>query len=144
MKNEHCIKLENMMHSAPFIQLTGLRASITEREAVMTLPVQEKLFHAAGAMHGALYFLALDNATFFAVNSIVEDVYVLTVDFNISLTKPIKSGIVTAKGKVIDQIKSLYIAEATLYNSENEVAGKGTGKFVRSKIKLTPELGYKL
>ncbi len=26
--------------------------------------------------------------------------------------------------------------KATLYDSGNEVAGKGTGKFVRSKIKL--------
>ena len=133
-----------MMHTAPFVQLTGLKANINVGEAEMTMQVEQKLFHAAGAMHGALYFLALDNAAFFAVNSIVGDVYVLTVGFELSLTKPVKAGIVTAKGKVVEQVKSIYVAEATLYDSENNIVAKGTGKFLKSKIKLTSEIGYKL
>ena len=67
--DEHFRKLENMMHSAPFVQLTGAKVVVTKGEAQITLPVREDFFHAAGAMHRALYFLALDNAAFFAVNS---------------------------------------------------------------------------
>ncbi len=74
MQKTHFEKLENMMHSAPFVKLTGLKARITEGRAEMTLPVTQQFFHAAGALHGSLYFLALDNAAFFAVNSLVEDV----------------------------------------------------------------------
>ncbi len=60
----HYRKLENMMHSAPFMKLTGIKVVVTKGEAQITLPVREDFFHAAGAMHGALYFLALDNAAF--------------------------------------------------------------------------------
>jgi acyl-coenzyme A thioesterase PaaI-like protein len=69
--------------------MTGARAAIRHGEAVITLPVRSDLFHAAGALHGALYFLALDNAAFFAVNSLVEDVFVLTTSFTTYLTRPV-------------------------------------------------------
>jgi acyl-coenzyme A thioesterase PaaI-like protein len=34
--------------------------------------------HSIHAVHGSVYFKALDDAAFFAVNSLVEDVFVLT------------------------------------------------------------------
>ena len=80
---EHYRKLENMMHSAAIVNLVGARVSIDEGRAEIILPVKPELFHAAGALHGAMYFLALDNAAFFAVNSLVEDVFVLTTNFSI-------------------------------------------------------------
>ncbi len=70
-ETDHFRKLENMMHSAPIMRLTGGTVSIARGEARLTLPVREEFFHSAGAMHGALYFLALDNAAFFAVHSLV-------------------------------------------------------------------------
>jgi len=142
MKKEHYIKLENMMHSAPFVQLTGARVNISEGESVITLPVEEKFFHAAGAMHGALYFLALDNAAFFAANSIVEDVFVLTVSFNTYITRPVSSGMVTARGKVVNRTASVLIAESVLFDSSNNEIARGSGSFFRSKVKLLPEIGY--
>ena len=92
-------KLENMMHSAPFMQLTGARVTVQEGKAQITLPVKKDFHHAAGAKHGALYFLALDNAAFFAVNSLVEDVFVLTTSFTTYITRPVSEGIAKAFGK---------------------------------------------
>ena len=46
------------------------------------------------------YFKLLDDAAFFAVHSIVTDVFVLTTSFNINLIRPVSSGVITAKGKV--------------------------------------------
>jgi hypothetical protein len=39
-KNDHFTKLENMMHSAPFVSLTGARVKIQAGEAQITLPNQ--------------------------------------------------------------------------------------------------------
>jgi len=64
LKNEHYRKLENMMHSAPIVKLVGARAEISQGQAEITLPVNRDLFHAAGALHGAMYFLALDSGFF--------------------------------------------------------------------------------
>lgn len=143
LKNEHYRKLENMMHSAPIVKLVGARVEISHGQADITLPVRENLFHAAGALHGAMYFLALDNAAFFAVNSLVDDTFVLTVSFNIYLLRPIDKGMIKAIGKVVNSTKTQYFAEAILYDAQEREIARGSGVFVKGKIKLTPEIGYK-
>ena len=139
----HYRKLENMMHSAPIVKMLGVRVEISHGQADITLPVNKNLFHAAGALHGAMYFLALDNAAFFAVNSLIEDVFVLTVSFNIYLLRPIDKGIIKARGKVVNSTRTQYFAESILYDAENREIARGSGVFVKGKVKLAPEIGYK-
>lgn len=143
MKNhEHYRKLENMMHSAPIVCLVGARVTIDEGCAQITLPVKKELFHAAGALHGSMYFLAMDNAAFFAVNSLVEDVFVLTSTFTTYLLRPVSDGVARAVGRVVNAGKSQYIAESVLYDREDREIARGSGIFVKSKIALSPEIGY--
>ena len=142
-KIEHYKKLENMMHGAPFVQLVGVKVSIKKGEAEITLPVKKNLHHAAGAMHGALYFLSLDNAAFFAVNSLVEDVFVLTTSFTTYITRPVSEGTVKAIGRVVNQNRSQFIAESIMYDSNDKEIARATGIFVKSKIPLSEEIGYK-
>jgi len=132
-----------MMHSAPIVKLAGARVEISQGQAEIALPVKRDLFHAAGALHGAMYFLALDNAAFFAVNSLVEDVFVLTVSFNIYLLRPVDQGVIKAIGKVVNSTKTQYLAESVLYDSGNREIARGSGVFVKGKVRLTPEIGYK-
>jgi hypothetical protein len=47
--------------------------------AEVIIQVRPDFFHAAGAVRGSVYFKAMDDAAFFAVNSLVKDVFVLTV-----------------------------------------------------------------
>lgn len=140
---EHFMKLENMMHSAPVVQLTGARVAVKKGEAKITLPVKKDFHHAAGAMHGALYFLALDNAAWFAVNSLVEDVFVLTTSFTTYITRPVSEGVVTAIGKAVYQNNSQFIGESILYDSNDNEIARANGIFVKGKIPLSEEIGYK-
>ncbi len=140
---EHYKKLENMMHTSPFAQMVGVKVSIKKGEAEITLSVRKDLHHAAGAMHGALYFLSLDNAAFFAVNSLVEDVFVLTTSFTTYITRPVSEGTVKAIGRVVNQNRSQFIAESIMYDSNEKEIARATGIFVRSKIPLSEEIGYK-
>ena len=139
----HFKKLENMMHSAPMVKLTGARASISEGEAVITLPVRQDFFHAAGALHGSLYFLALDNAAFFAVNSLVEDVFVLTASLTTYMTRPVTEGTLKAVGKVVSRGRTQFIAESVLYDAEGQEVGRANGIFVKSRIPLSEKIGYR-
>jgi len=139
----HYRKLENMMHSAALVRLTGARVKIGERTAEITLPVKREFFHAAGALHGALYFMALDNAAFFAVNSVVEDVFVLTTSFTIYITRPVSQGVIRAVGRVVNSTRTQHIAESVLYDGEGKEIARGSGVFVRSKIPLNEAIGYK-
>lgn len=139
---EHYRKLERMYAAAPINKYFYPRITIHEGEAEIMLPVNEKLFHAAGSVHGAVYFKALDDAAYFAASSLVDDVFLVTVTFNLILTKPIKTGELRAFGKVIHRSRRLYVAEAELIDSEKSLAAKGSGTFMRSKIELGPEIGY--
>lgn len=141
-RDEHHRKLERMYLKHNLNEVFNAQAKISNEEAEIIIPIGEHLFHAANATHGAVYFKALDDVAYFAANSIVEDVFLLTTSFTIYLTKPITEGKITAKGKLVNSSKRQYIAEGILYNSEGEEIGRGSGVYVPSKIKLAENLGY--
>ena len=142
-EESHYRKLENMMHSAPIVKLIGAKVKVSEGSAEIVVPVKKAFFHTGGALHGALYFLALDNAAFFAVNSMVKDVAVVTTRFTIYLMRPVSEGKVRAVGKVVHSDRSQFITESLLYDSEDREIARGRGVFVRSNIALTEKVGYK-
>lgn len=143
MGNEkHFRKLERMYGRAPCNEYYSPKLSISEGAAEVVIPVQEKFHHVLGAVHGSVYFKALDDAAFFAVNSLVEDVFVLTASFNVHLFQPITSGEMKATGKVVQAAKSMFVAEATLTNSDGVVIARGIGTYARSKAPLSPDIGY--
>jgi len=121
----------------------GITIIISDQKAELTLKIEEKFFHAANAIHGSVYFKMLDDAAFFAVNSIVKDVFVYTVSFNIQMLRPISSGIIKSIGELKFKSSNLFIADSTLLDENNKLVGKGSGNFMKSKIELTPEIGYK-
>ena len=140
----HFRKLERMYLSAPVNNhlYRGITISIGNEKAELTLPVEAKFFHAANAIHGSVYFKMLDDAAFFAVNSIVKDVFVYTVSFNVQLLRPVASGLIKAIGEMKFKSTNLFIADSTLFDENNKVIGRGSGNFMRSKIELTEDIGY--
>jgi uncharacterized protein (TIGR00369 family) len=139
--SDHYRKLERMYLSAPVNRIYAPTIQIDEGRAVVEIEVGEQFFHAANAVHGAVYFKLLDDSAFFAANSLVTDTFVLTVSFNVYFTRPVSEGTLRGEGRVVSRSKSLVIAEAALFNGDVEVA-RGSGSFVPSKIKLSERLGY--
>ncbi len=123
-------------------ETTNIR--ISEGSAEVSLIIDPKYFHALGAIHGSVYFKLLDDASFFAVNSIVEDVFVLTTNFNINIVRPVSSGCIIAAGRVKFRSKQLFIAESSLVNQEGKEIAFGSGHFAKSKVALTEDIGYHL
>lgn len=140
---EHYRKLEHMYLSAPVNEYYAPEIHISEGQAQVSIPVRRDLFHAADAVHGAVYFKLLDDSAFFAANSLVEDVFVLTVSYNVYFTRPVSEGVMKATGKVVQASSRLIIAESVVVDSDEREIARGSGTFLRSKIKLTEEIGYK-
>lgn len=115
---------------------------IDDSTAEIGLSIHEKYFHALGAIHGSVYFKLLDDAAFFAVNSIVTDAFVLTASFNLNLIRPASKGLLRSVGKVKYRSKNLFVAESTLYNEQGKEIAFGIGNFAKSKIELSPNIGY--
>lgn len=141
---DHYRKLEHMYTTAPINAFFRPHATIAEGHCEVTMPLRPDFHHAAGAAHGAVYFKMLDDATFFAANSLIEDVFVLTVSFNLYLLRPISSGMVRAVATVVSHSARLIVAEGEVFNEAGKVVAKGSGSFMPGRSALTPEIGYQL
>jgi uncharacterized protein (TIGR00369 family) len=140
---EHYRKLERMYLAAPINEFFKPAIQIGRGTAEIRISVEDRFFHAAQAAHGSVYFKSLDDAAFFAVGSLVEDCFVLTSSFNLYLLSPVSGGVVRSVGKVVRGGGSSFLAESVLYNEQDEEIARGSGMFVKSKIMLAPEMGYR-
>ena len=141
-KDPHFVALENMYLAAPINAFYRPRIDVSDAEATIEIEVSKKLFHAAGAVHGSVYFKMLDDAAFFAANSLEREMFVLTTSFTIYLTRPISSGTLRSVGRVVNRNKSQFIVEAIAYDSKGHEVGRGTGVFVRGRSPLQEVRGY--
>ena len=140
---QHFRKLERMYLCAPIQSLyPNTQINISYNKAVITLPIETRYFHAAQAVHGSVYFRLLDDSAFFAVQSTQKEYFVLTKSFQIKLTRPIDSGLITAQGQFESRESGDLIASCILFNHHKKEIGFGQGVFVKSKIQLSDELGY--
>jgi len=138
----HFRKLENMYAHAPINEYFAPRLTISEGRAEVRIDVRPDFHHAAAAMHGAIYFKALDDATFFAANSVVDDVFVLTARFEIEFLRPVSSGEILAVGQVDSDDGRRIQASGELFDDAGQLVGRGTGHFARSRIALNEGAHY--
>lgn len=140
----HFRALEQLYDSAPVNSLFQSALEVTgPGSARITFEANEAYFHAAGAIHGTLYFKMLDDAAFYAANSLVSDRFLLTTGFNLHFTKPLRTGKVIAEGRWISGKRRVFIAEAHLVDEDGDEIGRGTGTFMRSHIALSGLDGYR-
>jgi uncharacterized protein (TIGR00369 family) len=139
----HHRKLEHLYAAAPVTRWYGASISISDGRAEVRIPERPEFHHAAGAVHGSVYFRALDDAAFFAANSRVSDVLVLTASFTVHFTSPVREGGLQAKGWVVNEAGRLLVAESELRDDAGSLVAKGIGTFARSRIALTEEIGYR-
>jgi uncharacterized protein (TIGR00369 family) len=140
---EHYRRLERMyLTKASINDYFNPSIAIGDGVAEIRIEVDPKFFHSAGAVHGTVYFKALDDAAFFAANSVVEDVFVLTTNFNIQLLRPVTEGILIAKGTLVSKTRSLLVADAELRDDRDRLVGRGTGNFMKSRMRLEDIQGY--
>ncbi len=138
----HFIALQNMYLAAPINAFYLPDIRISEGEATIEIEVSEKHFHSAEAVHGSVYFKLLDDAAFFAANSLERKMFVLTTSFTTHFTRPVSRGRLRAVGRVVSRNRLQFIAEAVATDSAGREVGRGSGVFVRSKMPLAQVRGY--
>ncbi len=139
----HFRALESLYAAAPINQLFDSSLEIAEPGlARIRFTIDERYFHAGGAAHGTSYFKMLDDAAFYACNSLVTDRFLLTTQFNLLFTRPLGEGPVTAEGRWISGRRRVFVADARLIDEEGEEVARGTGTFMRSRIALASLPGY--
>ncbi len=139
----HWRALEGLYASAPINQLFSSRLEVVgEGHARILFDIDPSVFHAGGAAHGTIYFKMLDDAAFYAANTLVTDRFLLTTSFNLLFSRPVRGGRVTAEGRWVSGRRRVLVAEARLIDEEGEEVGRGTGTFMRSHMALSSLPGY--
>jgi len=139
----HWRALEHLYASAPINSLFESRLEIVgEGHARIRFDITPACFHAAGAAHGTIYFKMLDDAAFYAANTLVTDRFLLTTSFNLHFTRPLTGGTVVADGRWISGRRRVLVAESRLIDASGEEVARGTGTFQRSRIALSGLSGY--
>ena len=136
---EHLRKLEQIYLSGPFNAYFEPEVEVREGEADYRFKICPEYFHAAQAIHGAIYFKALDDVTFLAANSIVTDVFVFTASFQIEFLRPVAVGDIRGVARVTSKEGGHIESTGELFDSDGNLVARGTGIFARTKIPL--ELG---
>ncbi len=140
----HFRALEALYRSAPVNRLFESALTLGEPgHSAISFTVAPDSYHAAGAAHGTLYFKMLDDAAFYAANSLVSDRFLLTTAFNLHFTKPLGVGEARAEGRWISGRRRVFVAEARIVDSSGEECARGTGTFLRSHITLAGLAGYR-
>ena len=138
MKNSHFKKLEKIYLNAKVNKeiYSNTEIIIQKNYSEIKMPIKKDYFHALDAIHGSVYFKMLDDAAFFAAQSVVEDYMLLTASFNITFKMPVLNGYIKSKGKLCSVSQKEFTAEAKMYNSKNELVAFGNGIFKKSKISI--------
>lgn len=139
----HYRALERLYASAPVNSVFQSRLQIPAKgQSRLIFEVTKDVYHAAGAAHGTIYFKMLDDAAFYAANSLATDRFLLTTSFNLHFTKPVREGEVIAEGRWVSGKRRVFVAESRLVDFEGDEIGRGTGTFMRSHIPLSSLPGY--
>ena len=139
----HWRALESLYASAPINSLFDSQLAIQgEGRASIEFRIDKRFYHAAGAAHGTIYFKMLDDAAFYAANTLVTDRFLLTTSFNLHFVRPVKQGLVVAEGRWISGRRRVLVAESRLIDGDGEEIGRGTGTFMRSRMALSGLPGY--
>ncbi|WP_375396711.1 PaaI family thioesterase [uncultured Sphingomonas sp.] len=140
----HFRALESLYAAAPINRFFDSRLEILAAGvARISFTIDTRHYHAAAAAHGTSYFKMLDDAAFYAANSLVTDRFLLTTQFNLIFTRPLTSGPVVAEGRWISGARRVFIADARLVDADGNEAARGTGTFMRSRIALAGLPGYR-
>ena len=134
---EHLERLKKMYGLAPMHKFyEGIELHVAEKRAEIHLNINTRYFHAAMAAHGSVYFKLLDDAAFFACQSVIRDFFIVTTSFNVHLLRPVTEGKVQAIGEVDFVSNNLFTASSKLFDEKGRLCGTGQGQFMKSRLGL--------
>ena len=110
-------RLDEAFAQVPYVRLLGIEFVSAERgAATFALEVREELTRMGGLLHGGAVASLLDTAAAFAVHTVLEpEKHTVTIDLTIHFLRPVTSGRVEARARVLREGRRVVIivAEAT-------------------------------
>jgi uncharacterized protein (TIGR00369 family) len=142
MPDDHYAGLERAYLAAPCNLGFHPEIAVGDGVATVRIHVDPEHFHGGGALHGHVLFKALDDAAFFAANTLVKGELVVTADFHVHFLRPVRGKLVVAEGRVLHRARRLLVSEAIALDERDREVARGTGTFLPGGIPLADVPGY--
>src|ERR1700719_1091795 len=127
---------EGRLAPPPMARLIGFHVvAVGDGQAEFALEPRGDLENLAGALHGGVAASLLDNALGAAVQSLLPaGARSATLNLNISYLRglAVRSGTITAQGRVVRLTRSVAFVEGTVTNSQGEVCAQAVATFAVS------------
>lgn len=118
----HRVETEGWIGCAPFETYLGVEiVEAKEGRSVLRMPFKRELAQGAGLMHGGALVGLADTAVVMAIKSMVEpDTHFATISMESRFLRPVKKGVVIAKGEVLEFEGRLIKGRAGIYNEDEQ------------------------
>ena len=132
---DHLKAVLNAINKGPFFENMSIRImEIGVGYSVVAMAIGRQHMNPFGGLHGGAYASAIDTAAYWsAYCHLPEESGLVSIDLKVDFLAPIYHGKVIINGQTIKAGKTIYLAEATMCDSNRKVLAHGT-----SKLMVTP------
>jgi uncharacterized protein (TIGR00369 family) len=100
--------------------------------------ISRKHMNPFGALHGGVYSSVIDTAAYWsAYCDLPEEQGLVSIDLKVDFLAPVLDQIVFVTGKRVKAGKTIYLAEAQMFNESGKLVAHGTSKLMAIKNKQT-------
>lgn len=130
---EERARLDEAFALVPYTRLLGIEFVSAERgAATFALEVREDLTRMGGLLHGGAVASLLDTAAAFAVHTVLEpEKRTVTIDLTIHFLRPVTSGRVEARARVLREGRRVCIIVAEATDSTGELTATMTTTYLK-------------
>lgn len=112
------------MQAMPFNKLVGIRLVRVHKDGVtVACKVRPDLLNTAGVLHGGVTATLADAALGIAITMRLGRVAATTVEMKLNFMRPVASGKVTARARILRMGSTLCIGRVDLFNDSRELVG---------------------
>jgi uncharacterized protein (TIGR00369 family) len=126
-------RIKSALGKVPFAQLIGIEVEeIDKGSARLGLSIRHEHTQINGVAHGGVIASLIDTATAFAIISLLAPKErVTTVDLTISYLRPVTSGRVAARAKVVRAGRRLFVVNADVLSEDGKLAATALSTYIK-------------
>ncbi|ACL05550.1 thioesterase superfamily protein [Desulfatibacillum aliphaticivorans] len=139
INHSHIQSVLKLINEGPFFR--HLSMAVTELGpgvATVEAEISRKHMNPFGALHGGVYSSLIDTAAFWsAYCDLPEDQGLVSIDLKVDFLAPVLGPRVVVKGKRLKSGKTIYLAQAEMFDEKGRMTGYGTSKLMVAGNKQT-------
>jgi uncharacterized protein (TIGR00369 family) len=117
-------ELRRRMESMPFNKLLGIRLVRIHKDGVsIACQLRPELMNASGVLHGGVTATLADSALGIAITMRLGRIAATTVEMKLNYMRPVATGKITARARILRMGSSLCIGRVDLFNDAKEQVG---------------------